>query len=160
MNKKYIDEFYKRVENNKTYDVFSLSLPLLLINKHLHNTSEQYFRSKYNLLHSDIDVLAALYFNNEDKSLSPTELYDATIFSSGGMTKVLKKLEEKGFIKRESSQNDKRKISVKLTQVGADLIEECICSTALRLEDSFGVLNKDEKKNLKDILSKLIYSMI
>ena len=87
MNKKYIDEFYSRVAKDKKHEIFALSLPMFLANKYIYNESESFYKTIYDLLHSDIDVLAALYFTNENHSLSPTELYDATIFSSGGMTK-------------------------------------------------------------------------
>ncbi len=75
MNKKYIDDFYQRVSQNESHEVFTLSLPMLLITKNLHNVSESFFKSNYDLIHSEIDVLAALYFNNIEHSLTPTELY-------------------------------------------------------------------------------------
>ena len=119
-----------------------------------------FYKSKYDLLHSDIDVLAALYFTNLEHSLTPTELYDTTIFSSGGMTKVLKKLEEKNLIKRDISKIDKRKTLVTLTEKGAILIEDCVKNVSLKLKDSFLVLSQKEQKELSKLLSKLIYSMI
>lgn len=160
MNKKYIDDFYQRVSQNRSHEVFTLSLPMLLITKNLYNTSESFFKSNYDLIHSEIDVLAALYFNDINHSLTPTELYDATIFSSGGMTKVLKKLEERELIRRDISKEDKRKIFVSLTQNGVSLIEECIKNTSTRLTESFCVLSQKEQSDLKKILSKLLYSMI
>ncbi|MDD2974061.1 winged helix DNA-binding protein [Aliarcobacter cryaerophilus] len=160
MNKKYIDEFYSRVEKDKKHEIFALSLPMFLANKHIYNESESFYKTNYDLLHSDIDVLAALYFSNENHSLSPTELYDATIFSSGGMTKVLKKLEDREFITRDVSKEDKRKTFVTLTKKGVVLIESCICEASKRLENHFKVLSQKEKNDLKKILSKLIYSMI
>lgn len=160
MNKRYLDDFYKRVQENKEYDIFTLSLPMFLITKNLQINSDSFYKSKYDLLHSDIDVLAALYFTNLEHSLTPTELYDATIFSSGGMTKVLKKLEEKNLIKRDISKIDKRKTLVTLTEKGAILIEDCVKSVSLKLKDSFLVLSQKEQKELSKLLSKLIYSMI
>ncbi|QKF73482.1 transcriptional regulator, MarR family [Aliarcobacter faecis] len=160
MNKKYLDDFYQRVSQNECHEVFTLSLPMLLITKSLHNSSEAFFKSNYDLLHSDIDVLAALYFNNIEHSLTPTELYDATIFSSGGMTKVLKKLQDRDLIKRDISKDDKRKTLVTLTQNGILLIEDCVKKTSIRLDDSFSILSSKEQNDLKKILSKLIYSLI
>ncbi len=158
MNKKYIDEFYSRVAKDKKHEIFALSLPMFLANKHIYNESEIAYLLSKNV--GDIDVLAALYFSNENHSLSPTELYDATIFSSGGMTKVLKKLEDREFIKRDVSKEDKRKTFVTLTKKGVVLIETCICEASKRLENHFKVLSQKEKNDLKKILSKLIYSMI
>lgn len=160
MNKRYLDDFYQRVQENKEYDIFTLSLPMFLITKNLQIYSDSFYKSKYDLLHSDIDVLAALYFTNLEHSLTPTELYDATIFSSGGMTKVLKKLEEKNLIKRDISKIDKRKTLVILTEKGAILIEDCVKNVSLKLKDSFLVLSQKEQKELSKLLSKLIYSMI
>ena len=116
-------------------------------------------KTNYDLLHTDIDVLASLYFNGKDYIMSPTELYDALILSSGGMTKVLKKLQDRGLIKRDSVTNDKRKNLVCLTQKGIELTEEIMDNKALMVEKSFSVLDKKEKENLKNILSKVLYSL-
>ena len=159
MNKKHIDEFYNKVENDCEYEIFSLSLPLLLLNKYLHNVSENFYKTKYDLIHSDIDVLAALYFTNDNHSLTPTELYDATVFSSGGMTKVLKKLEKRELIFREASKEDKRKFIIKLTKNGEDLINECMNLIKGCLEEFFSPLSKKEQKEMKTMFSKLLYSV-
>lgn len=160
MNKQHIEEFYKQVEDKTCDDIFALYLPMLLINKYLHNQSESFYKTKYDLLHSDIDVLAALYFSNTNYTLTPTELYDATIFSSGGMTKVLKKLQDRGLVFKQSSKNDKRSQEVQLSNKGKELIIECVELSSKRLENSFSILNQKEQNDLKKILSKLIFSMI
>lgn len=159
MNKKYIDDFYNRVSEDKKCEIFALSLPLFLINKDLMVKSENFLKTNYDLLHTDIDVLASLYFNGKDYVMSPTELYDALILSSGGMTKVLKKLQDRGLIKRDSVTNDKRKNLVCLTQKGIELTEEIMDNKALMVEKFFSVLDKKEKENLKNILSKVLYSL-
>lgn len=160
MNRKYIDEFYENVEKNSDYEIFSLSLPLLLLNKYLYNISENFYKTNYDLIHSDIDVLASLYFSsNAKKSLSPTELYNATIFSSGGMTKVLKKLEEKKLIFREASKKDKRKSIIKLSKSGEELIKDCMKLKQEYLEEFFAPLSKKEQKEMKTMFSKLLYSI-
>ena len=110
MNKNYIKNFYENVENKILDDVFTLSLPITLIHKIVFNKNEQYIKDKYGLNHSEIDVLISLYFNN--KTQTPTELYESTIFSSGGMTKVLKKLEQDKYISRSPDKNDKRSMLV------------------------------------------------
>ena len=92
--KKYIDDFYQRVsQNRKPWSVYSITTNVTDY-QNLHNTSESFFKSNYDLIHSEIDVLAALYFNDINHSLTPTELYDATIFSSGGNDKSFKNLKK------------------------------------------------------------------
>ncbi|OCL82641.1 Transcriptional repressor MprA [Arcobacter porcinus] len=160
MNRKYIEDFYKRVEEEKGRKVYSLFLPMLLLTKQTYYDGETYYKECYDLLNSEVDVLAALYFNSENHTLSPTELYSAIIFSSGGMTKVLKKLEERKLIKRISCEKDKRKVLVSLTKVGEEIVLSCVNTTAERLEKVYSILNDKEKIFLKDILKKLIFSNI
>lgn len=88
MKKKYLENFYNNTLTYKQYEVFATALPITLLHKNMFNQTEQFLKEKYDLLHSHVDVLATLYFNGN--ALTPTELYDAIVFSSGGMTKVLK----------------------------------------------------------------------
>lgn len=158
MKKKHIDKFYNTTIKSKEFEIFALTLPITLIHKNMFNETEHFIKIQYDLLHSHIDVLASLYF--DDKALSPTDLYDATVFSSGGMTKVLKKLEERDLIKREASSNDKRSMLISLTPQGRELIENCMIEVAKCKEEKFNILSKKEKEDLKNILSKLTYSFI
>ena len=158
MKRKHIDKFYNTTIKSKEYEVFALSLPITLIHKNMFNDTEHFLKTQYDLLHSHVDVLASLYFDGN--SLSPTELYDATVFSSGGMTKVLKKLEERNLIKREASSNDKRSMLISLTKEGKELIENCMVEVAKQKEEKFSILTQKEKEDLKNILSKITYSFI
>lgn len=158
MEKKYIDKFYDTTLKSDKYEVLAFALPINLIYKSMYNESEQFFKSNYDLIHSDIDVMATLYFNGN--ALTPTELYSAAIFSSGGMTKVLKKLEERKLIFREASSNGKRSMLVCLTPLGEELIKECMDEVIKMKEKIFDVLSKKEKDSLKKILSKITYSFV
>ena len=158
MKRKHIDKFYNTTIKSKEFEIFALTLPITLIHKNMFNETEYFIKTQYDLLHSHVDVLASLYF--DDKPLSPTDLYDATIFSSGGMTKVLKKLEERNLIKREASSNDKRSMLISLTKEGKDLIENCMIEIAKQKEKKFSILTQKEKEDLKNILSKITYSFI
>ena len=71
----------------------------------------------------------------------------------------MKKLQDRELIKRDSVTNDKRKNLVCLTQKGIELTEEIMDNKALMVEKSFSVLDKKEKENLKNILSKVLYSL-
>lgn len=158
MKKKYIDNFYNTTIKLKEYEVFALTLPISLLHKKMYCENEQFFMTKYDLLHSHISVLASLYFNKN--ALSPTELYDATLFSSGGMTKVLKKLEDRKLIEKIPSVNDKRSMLINLTKNGELLIKECLEALAESKEKLFNILSQKEKKDFQEILAKVIYSMI
>jgi len=153
MKKKYLENFYNNTATYKQFEVFATALPITLLHKSMFNDTEHYLKEKYDLLHSHVDVLATLYFNGN--ALSPTELYDATVFSSGGMTKVLKKLEEREYITRKPSLEDKRSLLVCLTKKGEELVEESLLEITELKKKTFAVLSAKEKEDLTQILEKL-----
>jgi len=157
MDKQYIEKFFENMKQKEGYDVFNISLPITLIYKHNFNKNEQMFKQKYNLIHSDVDVLASLYFNG--KELSPTELYSAIIFSSGGMTKILKKLESLGYISRQANPNDKRSMLVKLEEKGEEVLLACLEDLIELKKETYESLTEQDKEDLKRILKKVTLSL-
>lgn len=110
MEKIYLDNFYNNI--NEDNRIMALGVPLALIYKYLFNENNQSLQEKYDLTLSEGDVLFSLYFNG--KVLSPTNLYKATVLTSGGMTKILKKLQDKKLISRIPAKEDKRSMLVKI----------------------------------------------
>lgn len=157
MEKKHIDNFFENIVTMPEYSQFGFTLPIMLIYRNIFNETESYLKATYDLIHSDIDVLTALYFNG--KVLSPTDLYAATVFSSGGMTKILKKLENNGYITRKTSEKDRRSTLVYLEEKGEKLVEKCLNDVVEQRKKLFNVLTKDEQKNLHKILEKLTYKL-
>ncbi len=157
MDKKYIEHFFQTTAKMPQYEVFGIFLPIALIHKHSFNESERMLKQRYDLLHSDVDVLAALFFNG--KQMLPTDLYKATLFSSGGMTKVLKKLQNRGFIFRQSDPDDRRNKLVCLETAGEEVVQECIRDLTAIKEKSLESLNDEEKEQLKTLLAKLTCSL-
>lgn len=157
MKKKYLENFYNNTLTYKQYEVFATALPITLLHKNMFNQTEQFLKEKYDLLHSHVDVLATLYFNGN--ALTPTELYDATVFSSGGMTKVLKKLEERNYILRKPSLNDKRSLLVCITPLGTELVVESLQEIATQKEKIFSILSNKEREDLNHVLEKLTRSL-
>lgn len=72
----------------------------------------------FDLMPSDYAVLAALRRAGEPYELAPTELYTALERSSGGMTKMLKRLESLGLVTRVPDSRDRRSTLVRLTEAG------------------------------------------
>ncbi len=153
MEKKHLDQFFRTTVKMKEYKQFGLTLPITLIYKNLYNETEHYLKETYDLMHSEIDVLAALFFN--DKILSPTDLYAATVFSSGGMTKILKKLEQRGYISRQASKEE----LVKLEKKGEEIVTLCLKEIVENKRNIFEVLSKEELVSLEKILKKLTYTL-
>ena len=81
-------------------------------------TFEQETLEPFELTPSDYAVLAALRRAGSPYELAPNQLYTALERSSGGMTKMLKRLESLGLVKRVHDPKDKRSRLVRLTASG------------------------------------------
>jgi len=156
MKKEYLDTLYETTLKEEN-SVLALSLPIALLYKHIFNKNAHFLQTAYNLTHSEIDVLAVL---SSYKIMTPTDLYEAIIFSSGGMTKILKKLEQKQFILRVSSDKDKRSKLVKLEPKGEEMFQLCLVNILTIDNQIFSILNEKEKESFEKILKKLVYSTL
>jgi DNA-binding MarR family transcriptional regulator len=72
----------------------------------------------FELMLSDYAVLAALRRAGAPYELAPNQLYTVLERSSGGMTKMLKRLENLGYVKRVNDPEDRRSKLVRLTPAG------------------------------------------
>ncbi len=77
----------------------------------------------FELTPSDYGVLAALRRAGPPYTLKPSQLYSRLRRSSGGMTKILKRLEEAGYVSRSPDPDDGRGMQVTLTDRGRSLQE-------------------------------------
>ena len=99
------------------------------------------------------DMLATLRRSNCD--MSPGELLEATMLTSGAMTNRLDRLEGIGLIARRPDPNDRRGVRVHLTSKGQELVDRAIearFAEAARIE---ALLEADEAATLSDLLCKL-----
>jgi DNA-binding MarR family transcriptional regulator len=81
---------------------------------------------QYGLTLGEFDVLATLRRSGEPFNLTPSALLSSMMLTSGAMTNRLDKLESKGFIERVHSTEDRRSVSVGLTEKGFAIIDEAI----------------------------------
>ncbi|MCW8895955.1 MAG: MarR family transcriptional regulator [Sulfurimonas sp.] len=152
-----ITNFYDKVSNGEFPEVFLMTFPIALIQKTVFAHAESFLKEKFDMLNSEVDVLASLFTHG--KILSPTQLYDLTIFSSGGMTKVLKKLEAKGFIYRKKDENDKRCMLVCLTQSGEDIVLKSLNEISKECSKYFEAFSEEEKKLFASLLKKVLLNI-
>jgi DNA-binding MarR family transcriptional regulator len=72
------------------------------------------------------DLLAALRRAGPPYELNPTDLMDATMLSSGGITKRLDRLAEAGLVERRPDPDDRRGTLVRLTRKGRAAINRAV----------------------------------
>lgn len=111
---------------------------------------------RYGIDTGQFDVLATLRRSGEPFALRPTELFQALMISSGGLTDRLNRLEKKGLISREASRSDKRSMLVILTQKGRVLIDKAFAEDMAAEETILAPLDKGERKTLAALLAKLL----
>jgi MarR family 2-MHQ and catechol resistance regulon transcriptional repressor len=108
--------------------------------------------AEYNLTVSQFGVLEALY------SLGPLcqkEIGKKILKSDGNITMVIDKLEKRDLAKRERNMNDRRYITVKLTNKGEELMDQLFPLHAKIAEQIFSVLTPEELEELGRMLKIL-----
>lgn len=150
-------ENVKKLAPSVYKESMNLSFPFFMLQKILFERGEEVLTKNFSITQSELDVLTSLCFsNNKDGILSPTELYDIMIFSSGGMTKLLKKLESKEYIKRVENPKDKRSKLVQITPLGKNKTIKAL-KEIIEFEDKyFSKLNQNEQEIFKKLLHKML----
>ena len=104
----------------------------------------------------EFDVLATLRRTGSPHELTPGQLLDSTMVTSGAMTNRLDRLESRGFGGRRRSPTDGRQVLVSLTDTGRTIVDAALVDHAaneLRLIES---LDAEQRDALVDLLRALI----
>lgn len=110
-------------------EMHAFILNLFLAHKRIMQYSDKIF-ANHGFTTLEFDVLATLIRIADNGRMKPSEIYKNLIVSSGGITKVLKKLEQLQLITRIPDPDDKRSHWVEITpkgeMVGLDILKEVI----------------------------------
>ncbi|TPN31303.1 MarR family transcriptional regulator [Mesorhizobium sp. B2-3-3] len=112
--------------------------------------------ARFGLQSGEFDVLATLRRSGQPYALTPTELYEATMVTSGAMTARLDRLEKAGLILRAPHPSDRRGVVVQLTEKGLALIDEAVTAHVANEHEILSGLTKAEHETLSSLLEKLI----
>jgi len=115
--------------------------------------------ARFGLQAGEFDVLATLRRSGSPYALTPTDLYEATMVTSGAMTNRLDRLEKAGLILRGPHPNDRRGIVVQLTEKGLALIDEALTAHVANEHEILAALTPAERETLSRLLEKLIGSV-
>jgi DNA-binding MarR family transcriptional regulator len=102
------------------------------------------------------DVLAALRRAGEPHQLSPGQLMQETMVTSGTMTNRLDRLEELQLITREQDPADGRGSLVTLTKSGMRAVDSALEGLLENERELLGTLSASERDTLAGLLSKLV----
>lgn len=110
----------------------------------------------FELTPSDYSVLAALRRNGKPYSLNPSQLYTRLQRSSGGMTKILKRLEQRQFARRSNNPDDGRGSLITLTRRGLSIQDRVFKAFLIASKSILAPLSKKEQTDAEDSLRVLL----
>jgi DNA-binding MarR family transcriptional regulator len=125
--------------------------------KHLERAIQGTF-SEFSLTVGEFDVLAALRRSGNPYQLSPTELFNTLMVSSGTMTHRIDRLERVELVRRIPDLSDRRGTLIELTDKGFDLIEQAVEAHVANEHRILSVLAESEREALIQLLRKLLAS--
>ena len=120
----------------------------------IHNISlnqQKYMKSRFSNLDLDHDV-RYIMFIYDNPGCSQDDLVNMFGQSKGNIAKILKKLENEGFIKREVNPENRRKYMLNITEKGSELVPK-YRKISKQWEREVGITDEDNelKKRIKEI---------
>ncbi len=108
---------------------------------------------RFGLAEGDFDALASLRRQGEPFALTCSALADATMITSGGMTKRIDRLVDAGLVRRRESESDGRSRLVELTPAGRALVDEAFTAHIANEHRLVGVLDPAERAQLTALIA-------
>ncbi|WP_221799818.1 MarR family winged helix-turn-helix transcriptional regulator [Oceanobacter mangrovi] len=103
---------------------------------------------RFGLNFGEFDVIATLLRSGDPWTLTPTELFQSAMLSSGAMTNRLNRLEKAGLISRKPSATDRRSLLVVLTFAGRAVAHRAVIAHMENLNRLTAHLAKQDKQLL------------
>lgn len=114
--------------------------------------------AEFGLNKGEFKLLAQLRQRDPDLAMSPGELGESLMLSSGAMTNRLDGLEGAGLVTREPDPEDRRALIVRLTPAGLAKIDRAVNAGIDNEIAVMSVLTPAEQKRLNVLLRKLVLS--
>jgi DNA-binding MarR family transcriptional regulator len=101
------------------------------------------------------DVLLQLR-NSDDGRLKMSQMADAIVHSTGGTTRLVDRLQEAGFVRREHCKSDRRAVYVGITDAGSAKLDAALTVHVRYLDENLAArLSDAERAQLTGLLTKL-----
>ena len=127
-----------------------LCFPLYAVSKEIVKKYKPYL-DELDLTYTQYITMMVMW---EHKEMNVKELGEYLYLDSGTLTPVLKKLEQKGWVKRARAKDDERVLLVTLTKAGEKLREQAVDIPAK--VGGCVALSKEESGQLYEILYKIL----
>ena len=136
---------------DEIYQAISKKSPIIAWIHNISLNQEKYMKTKFKQLNLGHDV-RYIMFIYDNPNCSQEDLVGMFGQSKGNIAKVLKKLEDNDYIKREINPENRRKYMLTTTQKGDELVPK-YRQYSRQLEKEVGITDEDEelKKRIKEI---------
>jgi DNA-binding MarR family transcriptional regulator len=104
------------------------------------------------------DVLATLRRGGEPYELTAGDLVRQSMVTTGAITNRIDRLEERGLVERVSA-TDRRKVIVRLTSAGRELVDEVVHTHMAAEEELLSVLSPRQRQELAALLRTTLRSL-
>ena len=154
----WIDE-YSRAWRDEYPEMDTAALPPLVRLARLSvliETFQAEVLEPFELTASDYSVLATLRRSGKPYALNPSQLYSRLERSSGGMTKILKRLEEGGLVRRAPDPIDGRSALISLTRAGLALQDRIFAAFSTASQDLLSPLPAKRLRETDKMLRTLL----
>ena len=105
------------------------------------------------------DVLATLRRSGEPYRLTPTQLFQSLLLTSGAITNRIDRLEEAGLVERLLDPSDRRGILVSLTGKGLKVIDRAVAAHMEAEEVMLAPFSAQEREKFSTLLRRLVLQM-
>ena len=103
----------------------------------------------------EFDILATLR-RSDVAEITPTQLYQTLMLSSGAVSTKIEQLVKRGFVQRVASEQDRRSCKVTLTEQGATFIDAVLNEHVANMDNMLLALDDKERDQLADLLRKIL----
>lgn len=155
MKKKILDAFYE-FEKKGIKGTAGITIPMTIVCNMIHARGKPIYE-EHNLTQAEMDMLISLHVHND--GITAAEVSERMVFSSGGISKVVKKLEFKKLIYKKVSKEDKRSSLIYLEDKGRELALKCMPQFGENDKYFYDILNETEKDILEKAFKKILYSI-
>lgn len=112
--------------------------------------------ARFDLHEGEANVLAALRRAAAPYQLTPSELSRSLLLSSGAMTNRLDRLEARGLLVRVPDPDDGRRVRVRLTAAGREVVDAAMDASTAAVAEQLGFLAEEERQALEDLLRRVL----
>lgn len=112
--------------------------------------------AQFGVKYSQYAIVGTLRAVGAPYRMTPTELQSTLMITSGGMSNLLRRVEEQGLIRRDKDPLDGRGVIVELTEQGLALSEGTMPAQAELERTLVSCLSNEEQDLLADLLRRLV----